>query len=294
MLTIAIWLTTGVGLVGALMTLVCSFFFVTVASRLVGIIGSSANPVSGMTIASLLLTCVVLLAVGAEGRAGMMTAMTVAAIVCTAICMAGDCSQDLKTGYLVGATPRLQQISEFIGVAVPALFMGCLLTLLHARFGFGKGLEAPQATAMKTLVEGMMTGNMPWALIGLGALLGLAVELLGVPALPFAIGIYLPPTLALPIMVGGLIKRFVDRRGVSDENGVLYASGMVAGDALVGIAWALALGIPGVLGWHEKLAEGGWMGGFAPWGSLLAFCLLAGTMLSVAGRGVQCRMTNDE
>ncbi|MGH7428656.1 MAG: OPT family oligopeptide transporter, partial [Candidatus Methylomirabilaceae bacterium] len=187
-------LESGVGFLGTIMALICSVFFVVVACRLVGLIGSSANPVSGMTIASVLLICVVLLGAGRQGRAGMLAAMSVGAIVCIAICMAGDCAQDLKTGFLVGATPRLQQIAELIGVVVPALFMGGLLTLLDGRFGLGpeKGLEAPQATAMKTLVEGVMTGDIPWLLLAFGALVGLVVELLGVSALPFAIGIYLP------------------------------------------------------------------------------------------------------
>ncbi len=283
---VAIRLALGaaVGLVGALMAVICALFFVAVASRLVGIIGSSANPVSGMTIASLLLICVVLLGTGAQGQTGMIAAMSVAAIVCLAICMAGDCAQDLKTGFLVGATPRVQQLGELVGVVVPALFMGGLLTLLDGRFGFGpgKGLEAPQATAMMTLVEGVMTGNIPWLLIGLGMLLGLVVELLGVSALPFAIGIYLPPAVTLPVMVGGFIKSKVEE-GNADEKGMLYASGVVAGDALVGIGWALALGAPGLYEWHQRLTEGGWMDPFARWGSLLIFGALAGSVWWVAG-----------
>lgn len=278
------------GFVGTSLAFLCSFFFVTVASRLVGLIGSSANPVSGMTVASLLLICGVLLSTGLEGRAGMMAAMSVAAIVCIAICMASDCSQDLKTGFLVGATPRLQQLGELFGVFVPALVMGSLLTVLHERFGFGpgQGLEAPQATVMKTLVEGMMTGHIPWPLIGLGALMGLGVELVGVPALPFAIGIYLPPALTLPIMVGGLIKG--KRENAHNGHGVLYASGLVAGDALVGIGWAMALGIPGLYEWHQGLKEGGWMGTFAPGGSLFIFGALAGTLWWAARRSRGLRL----
>ncbi len=275
----------GVGVVGTLMAVLCAVLFVTVASRLVGLIGSSANPVSGMTIASLLLICVVLLGTGLEGRSGMAAAMSLGAIVCLAICMAGDCAQDLKTGFLVGATPRLQQIAELIGVIVPALFMGSLLALLDDRFGFGPGsaLEAPQATAMKTLVEGVMTGTIPWSLIGLGALLGLVAELLRAAALPFAIGIYLPPALTYPIMLGGFINWWLGRRG-GGETGVLYASGLVAGDALVGIGWAVALGVPGLHQWHERLIEGGWLGSAAEPGALLIFGALAGTLWWAAGR----------
>jgi putative OPT family oligopeptide transporter len=274
-----------VGVIGTVLGVICAFFFVTVTCRLVGLIGSSANPVSGMTIASLLLISAALLATGAQGRAGMLAAMSVGAVVCIAICMAGDCAQDLKTGFLVGATPRLQQIGELIGVVVPSLFAGSLLALLAGRFGFGpgKGLEAPQASAMKTMIEGMMIGDIPWRLIGSGALVGLAVELLGVSALPFAIGIYLPPALTLPIMIGGFIK-WIAAEGSADQRGVLYASGVVAGDALIGIGWAFALGIPGLYEWHQGRQEGAWMGTFSRWGSLAIFGALAATLWWVAGR----------
>jgi putative OPT family oligopeptide transporter len=286
-LSIAMRLVLGadVGVIGTVIGVICAFFFVTVTCRLVGLIGSSANPVSGMTIASLLLICGVLLAAGAQGRTGMLAAMSVAAIVCIAICMAGDCAQDLKTGFLVGATPRLQQIGELIGVIIPSLFAGSLLALLAGRFGFGPGggLEAPQASAMKTLIEGLMIGDIPWRLIVSGALVGLAVELLGVSALPFAIGVYLPPALTLPIMVGGFIK-WMAEAGIAEQRGVLYASGLVAGDALVGIGWAFALGVPGLHEWHRGLPEGGWMGGFSRWGSLMIFGALAGTFWWVASR----------
>ena len=286
-LAVALRLVLGsdVGAIGTIAAVICAFFFVTVTCRLVGLIGSSANPVSGMTIAGLLLICVVLLGTGTEGQTGMFAAMSIAAVVCIAICMAGDCAQDLKTGFLVGATPRLQQIGELIGVLVPAVFAGSLLSLLNGRFGFGPdgGLEAPQATAMKTLVEGVMTGDIPWTLIGSGLLAGVVVELLGVSSLPFAIGIYLPPALTLPIMVGGVTKWMVGG-GMADEKGILYASGLVAGDAIVGIGWALSLGIPGLYEWHQALVEGGWMGDFARWGSLLVFGALAGTLWWAAAR----------
>jgi len=278
-IAIPMMLGSDVGFLGTIMAMICSIFFVVVACRLVGLIGSSANPVSGMTIASVLLICVVLLGAGRQGLAGMVAAMSVGAIVCIAICMAGDCAQDLKTGFLVGATPRLQQIAELIGVVVPALFMGGLLTLLDGRFGLGpdKGLEAPQATAMKTLVEGVMTGETPWLLLAFGALLGLVVELLGVSALPFAIGIYLPAALTPPIMIGGVMRWVVGRRG-ANGGGVLYASGLVAGDAVIGVGWALALTVPGLYEWHSGLAEGGWLGRYADAASLLIFGGLAATL----------------
>jgi putative OPT family oligopeptide transporter len=276
---IPVILGSDVGLLGTIMTMICSVFFVVVACRLVGLIGSSANPVSGMTIASVLLICVVLLGAGRQGQAGMVAAMSAGAIVCIAICMAGDCAQDLKTGFLVGATPRLQQIAELIGVVVPALFMGGLLTLLDGRFGLGpeKGLEAPQATAMKTLVEGVMTGDTPWLLLAFGALLGLVVELLGVSALPFAIGIYLPAALTAPIMIGGVMRWLAERRRANGA-GVLYASGLVAGDAVVGVGWALALAVPDLYGWHRGLTGGGWLGRYADAGSLLIFGGLTATL----------------
>lgn len=284
-LTLAIWLlpSTHVGFVGSLLVVIFGFFFVTVASRLVGLVGSSANPVSGMTIATLLLTSLVFVGLGWTGVAGQVAALSVGAVVCIAVCMASDCSQDLKTGYIVGATPRLQQISEFLGVLVPALFMGLVLTRLHNTFGFGsEHLAAPQAVMMSMVVKGVMGGTMPWALIAVGMLVGLMVELLRVPALPFALGMYLPVPLSTPIMIGGLIRWWIGRRNGQEESGVLCASGMVAGDALMGVGWAFIVGIPLISAWH-----GGWLnawsnGSVADFAGLFVFLGVAAYLWRVA------------
>lgn len=344
-----IWLIPYVelGVLGTLLILLFSFFFVTVSSRIVGLIGSSSNPASGMTIATLLAVTALLSWAGYSGEAGKIAALSAGAIVCIGICIAGDTSQDLKTGYLVGATPWKQQTGEFIGVVVVALFIGLTLFVLNKGYGIGptperlnpaqaqammeksgpfadservarivnqeerdraeqelpplpaglsdpaeklaaweaaragseevrsKRLKAPQATLMAMVVEGVMNADLPWILILIGAFAALVVELLGVPALPFAVGLYLPLSLSTPIMAGGLLRflmgRFSRERVRKDvtENGVLVASGLIAGEAIIGIFLAL-------LAWqhiHLDVAHG-WMGAFTPYGSLLMFGVL--------------------
>lgn len=244
---IALYLTPGMtmNLLSIAVVIVVGFFFVTVASLSVGLIGSSSNPVSGMTITTLLITCLLFLAMGWTEQMHMLAAMVVGSVVCIAICMAGDASQDLKTGYLVGATPRLQQIAEFVGVALPATVMGATLYLLHSAYKLGSDeLSAPQATLMSLVVKGVLQGNLPWILVIVGLVIGGCVELLGVSSLPFAIGLYLPLSLSTPIMAGGLVSLMVQRvAGARTESahdrGVLFASGLVAGDALMGVVIAL-------------------------------------------------------
>lgn len=252
-----------VGHWGAIAVLVFGFFFVTVSSRLVGLVGSSSNPASGMTIAALLGTALVFkfvfLKEGTEASDATLTSLRVAclsvgAIVCIAICIAGDCSQDLKTGFLLKATPWKQQVGEMIGVLTAVLAIAGVIMLLGQTHGFSKTdahpnpLSAPQANIMKILVEGVLGGELPWVLIIMGGFIAIIVELLGLPALPFAVGLYLPLSLTTPIMVGGGVRWIVDLRKRSTEHdpGVLTASGLVAGMGLMGVFLA---GVTALISW---------------------------------------------
>ncbi len=244
-----IWLlpVVPVNLLGAALVILFGFFFATVSSRMVGLVGSSNNPVSGMAIATLLFSTLILKAVGEAGSHGMQAAIAIGSIICIVSCMAGDTSQDLKTGYLLGATPKKQQIGELIGTIAAAIAIGGVLYLLNSAWGFGSTeLSAPQATLMKMLVEGVMNGNLPWGLIFIGIFIATAVEILRIPVLPVAIGLYLPLELSTCIMLGGLIRLFLEKRKFSEEdkkrklnNGILFSSGMIAGEGLVGIFLAI-------------------------------------------------------
>lgn len=254
-IAIIMWLipTIPVNFLGAIIIIVFGFFFATVSSRMVGIVGSSNNPVSGMAIATLLIATILLKASGQIGMPGMISAITIGSIICIIAAIAGDASQDLKTGYIVGATPAKQQIGELIGVIISALAIGGILYLLNAAWGYGSAeLPAPQATLMKMVVEGVMGSNLPWALVFVGVFLALVVEILGIPVLPFAVGLYLPIHLSTPIMVGGLVRLYFDKKKMASEsdrkqiveNGVLYSSGMIAGEGLVGILLAVCAIVP--------------------------------------------------
>ena len=247
---ISIWLipTIPVNLLGAVLIAVFGFFFATVSSRLVGLVGSSNNPVSGMAIATLLISTLALKASGLVGREGMLGSIAIGSIICIIAAIAGDASQDLKTGYIVGATPKKQQMGELVGVLISAITIGAVLYLLDTAWGFGsKDIPAPQATLMKLVVEGVMDGNLPWPLIFAGASIGLAVEVLGIPILPFAVGLYLPIHLSAGIMVGGLVRLFTENRKKSSEaekkaqvdRGILYTSGLIAGEGSVGVLLAI-------------------------------------------------------
>ncbi|UPA31303.1 oligopeptide transporter, OPT family [Terrisporobacter glycolicus] len=247
---VAIWLIPAVpvNFLGALLIAVFGFFFATVSSRLVGLVGSSNNPVSGMAIATLLISTLALKASGLVGHEGMLGSIAIGSIICIIAAIAGDASQDLKTGYIVGATPRKQQLGEIVGVIISAITIGAVLYLLDTAWGFGsKNIPAPQATLMKLVVEGVMNGNLPWPLIFAGACIGLAVEVLGIPILPFAVGLYLPIHLSAGIMVGGLVRLFTEKRKKSTEaekkeqvdRGILYTSGLIAGEGLVGVLLAI-------------------------------------------------------
>ncbi len=245
-----IWLYPGIPVnpLGAVLILVFGFFFATVSSRMVGVIGSSNNPVSGMAIATLLFATLILKSTGNGGPGGMVGAISIGSVICIVAAMAGDISQDLKCGYIIGATPRKQQYGEIIGAFVAAIAIGAILYLLNAAYGFGsEELGAPQAMMMKMVVEGVMNGNLPWALVFIGIFISVVVQILGLPVLPIAIGIYLPITLSTPIMIGGIIRWVVDRRRYSTEEnkenavqtGVLYSSGMIAGEGIIGILLAV-------------------------------------------------------
>ncbi len=268
---LAIWALPGtnLGIIGSIAIVIFGFFFVTVAARIVGIVGSSSSPVSGMTIATILATSLIFIWTGQTGQAGMLAVLTVGSIVCIAVCMSGDASQDLKTGYLVGSTPYYQQISEFIGLAVPAFFMAWVIMLLHKTYGLGPGgaLEAPQASIISLVVKGVMTSSLPWIFVISGILIGLSIEFLGISSLPFAIGLYLPVALSSPLMAGGLIYYLIHKTSPEnifkqrEEKGILFSSGLVAGDALVGVLIAFAIAIPAVGNIWTKAEEGFWIKG---------------------------------
>lgn len=232
--------------IGAIIVIIFGFFFATVSSRMVGLIGSSNNPVSGMTIATLLLATSVLKATGNIGTQGMIAAIAIGSIICISTAIAGDTSQDLKTGYIIGATPYRQQIGELIGVFASAVAVGGVLYLLNSAWGYGgKELPAPQATLMKLVVEGVMNGNLPWALVFTGVFIAIIVEILGIPVLAFAVGLYLPIYLSIPMMVGGLVRLYFDKKKMDEaerkdkvENGLLYSSGLIAGEGIIGILLA--------------------------------------------------------
>ena len=250
---LTIWLVPviPVTLLGAILIVVFGFFFATVSSRMVGLVGSSNNPVSGMAIATLLFATICLKVTGDTGVHGMSGAIAIGSIICIVAAMAGDTSQDLKTGYILGATPKKQQIGELIGSVVSALAIGGVLILLNSAWEFGTTeLSAPQATLMKMIIEGVMDGNLPWALVFIGVFIAIVVEILGISVLPVAIGLYLPLELSTTIMIGGLIRWYVDKKKGSKktddaDSGILFCSGMIAGEGLVGIILAI-LAVAGV------------------------------------------------
>lgn len=245
---IAIWLLPEIPVspLGAVLIALFGFFFATVSSRMVGIVGSSNNPVSGMAIATLLFSTLCLKVTGDTGVHGMKGAIAIGSVICIIAAMAGDTSQDLKTGYILGATPKKQQIGELIGAVVSAVTIGGVLVLLDSAWGFGTTeLAAPQATLMKMIIEGVMQGNLPWALVFIGVFIAIVVEILGISVLPVAIGLYLPLELSATIMIGGVIRWFVDKKKADKEenkdanSGILFCSGMIAGEGLVGILLAI-------------------------------------------------------
>ena len=248
-IAILIWLvpTFPVNPVGAAIVVIFGFFFASVSSRMVGLIGSSNNPVSGMAIATFIIATLVLKATGTVGTTGMVGAVAIGGIICIVAAIAGDTSQDLKSGYIVGATPIKQQIGELLGVVVSALSVGFVLYLLNEAWGYGtEELPAAQATMMKMLVEGIMNAELPWGLILTGVFIAVAVEILKVPVMPFAVGMYLPFSLSAGIMAGGAIRFIVERIKGTDrekkertDRGVLFTSGLIAGEGIIGILLAV-------------------------------------------------------
>jgi putative OPT family oligopeptide transporter len=247
-----LWLFPGLpmNLLTILILAILSFFFVAVTSLTVGIVGSTSNPVSGMTITTLLLTCLIFLALGWTERGYLIAALTMAVVANITICLAATTSQDLKTGFLVGATPRSQQVAEIIGILIPAFAIGGTLYLLNTVYQFGSPqLPAPQGTMMALIAQGVINGNIPFTLVSVGVILGIFLEILKIPILPFAIGLYLPLSLSTPIVLGGLasiaVNKYAKNSVEADERGILAASGLVAGDACMGVVIALL----SVLGW---------------------------------------------
>jgi OPT family oligopeptide transporter len=245
-------------LIGVLVV-VFGFFFVTVSSRIVGLVGTSNNPISGMTIATLMGTCLIFTSVGWSGKFYEPLAIVVGGMICIAAANAGGTSQDLKTGYIVGATPRYQQLSLFIGAIVSAIAIGLVVKILdtptpemlaqniHHAIGQDE-FPAPQATLMATLTKGILSFNLDWQFIMIGVFIAITLELCGVKALAFAIGLYLPLATTLPIFIGGALKGFVDWRAepkslkTADEDlsrGNLFATGLIAGGAITGVIAAV-------------------------------------------------------
>jgi len=237
----------GIRAVAALCVVIFAFFFVTVASRIVGLVGVTSNPTSGMTIAALLGTASIFLIFGWTDAAGKAAALTVGCVVAIAASISGDTSQDLKTGFLLGATPRKQQTAELIGVLTSAVFVCLTVLALGKGFGFGSTeLPAPQATLMKLVIDGVLDQNLPWSLVAIGVGIALACEVLRIPSLPFAVGVYLPVSTMTPIFVGGLIRLWMERNAKDAstaaerrERGVLLGSGFVGGEGLLGVGIAL-------------------------------------------------------
>lgn len=298
---IVLWLVPfiEVTLLGGALMVLFSFFFVTVSARIVGLIGSSSNPVSGMTIAALLVTSLIFVALGNTGGNARVAVLLVGAVVCISAAIAGDTSQDLKCGYLIGATPWKQQVAEMIGLPFAAVSMAFVLKLLHTSYGIGSAeLAAPQATLMATVIDGVLTQSLPWGLVFVGASIALIVEMLGIPSLPYAVGLYLPLSLTTPIMAGGLVRWLIERRfrGVElqerREAGVLYASGLIAGAALLGVMIAVPVAFaPGVV--KAVFVGSDWLGALAPWASLAMFTALAASIYLMATRDEGPPLTHD-
>ncbi len=285
-LTVLVWLIPAIPVnpIGAIIIVVFGFFFATVSSRMVGLVGSSNNPVSGMAIATLLIATLILKLTGATGVAGMCSAIAIGSVICIVSAIAGDTSQDLKTGYILGSTPKKQQISEIVGVVAAALAIGGTLYLLDSAWGFGTDeLAAPQATLMKLIVEGVMAGNLPWNLVFIGVFIAIIVEILGIPVLPFAIGVYLPVQLNACIMVGGLVRLALDKiksdkKDAIVNDGILFCSGMIAGEGLVGILLAFFA----VIGLDKAIDLSGKLGLspiFSNIGGLILFAVIILTLL---------------
>lgn len=263
-------------IIGSVLIVIFAFFFVTVSSRIVGLVGVTSNPTSGMTIAALLATASIFLVFGWTDEIGKATALTVGCVVAIAASIAGDTSQDLKTGFILGATPKKQQIGELAGVITSATFVCLSVILLDEAYGFGtKELPAPQATLMKVVIEGVLENALPWTLVAIGVGIALICELLRIPSLPFAVGVYLPLSTFTPLFIGGMLRMILEKKAKSKEDkdekrerGILLGSGLVGGEGLMGI------GIAAVAFTQGKAPAGfgtEWAGDLITWVALLAF-----------------------
>jgi putative OPT family oligopeptide transporter len=247
-MAVAPGLPTQGNIVASVLILLFGFFFATVSSRITGLIGSSSNPISGMTIATLILTCLLFVALGWTGDIYSPIALCVGAIVCIAAANAGTTSQDLKTGYIVGATPFYQQLGLIIGVLASGLIIGITTLYMHRVFGIGsQDVPAPQATLMSTIITGLLNQNLPWGLVLVGIFVAITLELCGIHSLSFAVGLYLPVATTAPIFAGGVVRWLVERRtGVTEESdvsaGTLFSSGLIAGGSIAGILFAILVG----------------------------------------------------
>ena len=269
-----LWLmpTLPMNLLTIVLLLILAFFFTVVTSLTVGLVGSSSNPVSGMTITTLLITCIIFVFLGWTERLYLISAITMGIVACCAICMAGTTAQDLKTGYILGATPRSQQIAEIIGAVIPSLSLGFVIYILNQAYHIGSTImPAPQATLLSLIANGVIGGQLPYVLVGIGIMIGIFMWLLKIPVLPFALGVYLPLSLSVATMVGGLVRAYVNRRMSPEhgheERGILLSSGLVGGDACIGIVIAI-LAVTGVIPADAP--------SWAPdWVSFVTFALLA-------------------
>jgi putative OPT family oligopeptide transporter len=262
----------GISAVMAVVMIIAGFLFSAVASYMAGLVGSSNNPVSGITISTILVSALLLLALGMKSPVGPVAAILIGGVVCCAAAIGGDNLQDLKCGQLVGSTPWKQQVMQILGVVVAALAMAPILNLLNDAYGIGsKGLPAPQANLMGTVAKGVFAGGLPWAIIGIGAAIAVAVIVIDfvlektkstfrIPVMAFAVGVYLPFDLNVPIFLGGIVAWLVgrvldrtkatqERRGEVERNGLLVAAGFITGEALIGIA----LAVP-VAAYHDDAA----------------------------------------
>src|SRR5207237_53035 len=259
-LAVAPKLPTQGNFLAAILVVIFGFFFVTVSSRITGLIGTSSNPISGMTIATLILTCLLFVGIGWTGDIYSPIALSVGAVVCIAAANAGGTSQDLKTGYLVGATPIYQQIGLIIGVLTSAFVIGMTTLYLHRVFVIGTpAIPAPQATLMATIIKGLLSQNLPWGLVLVGVFISVTLELCGIRSLSFAVGSYLPIATTAPIFAGGLVRAYVERRtGPKEESevgaGTLFSSGLIAGGSLCGILYAVLVGT-GKIGLTEAIGN---------------------------------------
>ena len=247
----------GLSLMTALIMIVISFFLVAVSAYIVGLVGTSNSPVSGMSISALLIAAGLFFLLGMQGNSAILATLGVAAVVCCAICTSGDVCQDLKTGHIIGASPRSQQLAQICGVVFPAIVIAPVLTLLHKAYGIGTGLKAPQATLFAFLTKSFFgEGNLPVRMIVLGMILGVVMitvdqlflkeKKFRLHVMPTAVGIYLPITLAVPIVIGGFLRFLAEKKLASKYNeakdpGLLLSSGLIAGEALMGVVIAVFL-----------------------------------------------------